>query len=100
MSYAAVGASNDVVERALRALPPCYSQSLDDCLEEISARLPECNAINEAYDRDFDRMEAAVDARPYCEPAPATAADAFPVRTAAIALAAALGGLVLGAWVL
>lgn len=47
-------------------LPPCYSQELDDCIEERNVTYPNCQAILQAYERDFDATEAAVDALPYC----------------------------------
>lgn len=68
MSYAALGTTR-VVSEGLLALPKCYSKEFDDCIEERSNSYPRCDMVNQAYEEDFDRMEKAVDAIPYCSDA-------------------------------
>jgi len=62
--------SAEVLDRGLRALPRCYSKELDDCIAETSFALPGCQAITDAYEVDYDAVEAKVDLIPFCSPPP------------------------------
>jgi len=90
--------TNDAVARAIAALPPCYGFALDNCLNEGNAAgrmsAAQCNAINAGYDADWEALETAVDALPYCpQPPRSKRATMFAVGAGGLAagvLAAAL----------
>lgn len=70
MSYAGIGAlSPQVAHDASAVLPDCYSELLDECLEEDNRFSPEClvfEPVHRAYEQDNDAATELVDDLDYC----------------------------------
>lgn len=87
-------ATNDIFKRAQSALPACYTPEFDKCFDEEpgASKFPDCAVMNEAYDADYDRMQAIIDEVPLCEP-PDKGAELVKLLLAAV-IGAGLGFLI------
>jgi len=67
------GEQEFAVQRAIAALPQCYSQGFDACINTPGGTdYPNCAQYNQAYDLDEEKMELAVANVPFCEPCSAS----------------------------
>lgn len=87
-------ATNDIFARAQSALPSCYTPEFDRCFDEApgASKFPHCDVMNQAYDADYDRMQAIIDDVPLCEP-PDRGAELVKLLLAAV-VGAGLGFLI------
>lgn len=86
--------TNDIFARAQQALPSCYTGDFDECLNADGKpqRFPNCDLILQAYDKDYDRMQAMVDQMKFC-PAPDPTGDLIKLAIAAV-VGAGIGFLI------
>lgn len=59
----------EVRQAAERAMPDCYDERFDACLEDENRAAPEClrfEPVHAAYDVDHDATRELVDAVDYC----------------------------------
>lgn len=87
----------DALQRGIAALPLCYAQELDNCVNELPGpKVRGCEFILAGYAADEDKMEAAVDAVPFCLTAQASALGASWQVLLAVGAMAAAAGVVVG----
>lgn len=82
----------DLLAKGLAALPKCWTEELQSCanLTAVSSKW-DCQAIADGWTGDFDKMEAAFNALPKCQPATSTASNVE--KAAGVGLAILLLGL-------
>lgn len=68
--YTAIGIlPPDVAQAAKAAMPPCYTNTLDDCLDDANRGAPGCERyepLHVAFDTDYEEAKAIIDGVAYC----------------------------------